>query len=91
VLPLDAAGGVITTAADMTRWLQFQLNTGSDPAGNILLPVSYWRQMHSPQMALELPRLPLVRPWFPVADTCSAYGLGWRIGLYHGTIRSVSM
>jgi len=85
VLPLDAAGGVITTAADMTRWLEFQLNMGRDATGNQLLPVSYWIQIHSPQMVLEHPLLPVVRPWFPAADTYSAYGFGWRLGLYRGT------
>jgi len=84
VLPLDAAGGVITTATDMTRWLEFQLSSGRDKAGNQLLPVNYWLQIHSPQMALEHPRLPVVRPWFPAADTYSAYGFGWRIGMYRG-------
>ena len=84
VLPLDAAGGVITTAADMTRWLEFQLNTGRDAAGNQLLPVDYWLQMHSPQMVLDQPLLPVVKPWFPAADTYTAYGLGWRLGLYRG-------
>ena len=84
MLPLDAAGGVITTATDMTRWLEFQLNTGRDSAGNQLLPVGYWLQIHAPQMALGAALFPVARPWFPVADTYSAYGLGWRLGLYRG-------
>jgi len=84
VIPLDAAGGIITTADDMTRWLEFQLNTGRDAAGNQLLPVSYWLQMHSPQMAFPQSRSPIVRPWFPASDTYTAYGLGWRLGLYRG-------
>jgi len=76
---------VITTAADMSRWLEFHLNTGRDSAGNQLLPVSYWLQMHSPQITLGRVLFPVVRPWFPVSDIYSAYGLGWRLGLYRGT------
>ena len=84
MLPLDAAGGIISTANDMTRWLEFHLNTGRDAAGNQLLPVSYWLQIHSPQMVLDQPQLPVVRPWFPASDTYSAYGFGWRLGMYRG-------
>ena len=86
MLPLDAAGGVITTASDMALWLHFQLNSGRDRTGNQLLPVGYWLQMHSPQMVLDQPRYPVVRPWFPVADTHTAYGFGWRLGTYRGII-----
>jgi len=75
---------VVTTAADMTRWLAFHLNTGRDSSGNQLLPVADWRQMHAPQMVLGDALVPVVRPWFPVADTRSAYGLGWKLGLYRG-------
>lgn len=88
VLPLGAAGGVITTSADMTRWLEFHLNAGRDSAGNQLLPVSYWLQMHSPQITLGRALFPLVRPWFPVSDVNFAYGLGWRLGLYRGRLKS---
>jgi len=65
--------------------MEFQLNNGRDSAGNQLLPLSYWLQIHSPQMALEQPQVPVVRPWFPAADTHTSYGLGWRLGMYRGT------
>ena len=83
-MPLDAAGGVITTALDMVKWTNFQLNQGRTDSGHQLLPVQYWMQMHSPQVSMGNMMVPIHKPWFPIEDSYTTYGFGWRLGSYRG-------
>ncbi|MEQ3550048.1 serine hydrolase domain-containing protein [Pseudonocardia nematodicida] len=41
-------GGVVTTAADLTRWLRFQLGDGTTPDGTRLLSAASLRESHTP-------------------------------------------
>lgn len=41
-------GGIVTTAADLTRWLRFQTGDGTTPDGTRLLTAASLRESHTP-------------------------------------------
>lgn len=85
---LIGAGGIVSTGRDICKWIKFHLNQGRNDQGRQIIPVSYWTDMHSRHMIADRSRRPshVEKPVFPVTNTVSAFGLGWRIGYYRGEI-----
>ncbi len=77
--PVGPAGSVNSTAADMARWLRFQLGDGSANGLQVVSPSSL-REMHTPQAAV---RTYSVRP--DVLLSCA--GLGWFVHAYRGHLQ----
>lgn len=80
-LPLrgvNPAGGIVSTAEDMAKYLQFQLSDGTWN-GKRLISGENLRMTHTPQM--------IGTPYFWRFDevTETNYGLGWFTDLYRGT------
>jgi CubicO group peptidase (beta-lactamase class C family) len=71
---MHAAGGMITTAEDLARWLQVQLGSGSVD-GRQLFPAAVIAETHRAQAA---PGGTFYR------FTRDGYGLGWYTGSYEG-------
>ena len=77
------AGSINSTAKDMARWMQLQLNEGSIDGHQIISPESM-REMHTPAM--------VDKPGFgdmpPIDEKTSGlcYGLGWGIYHYNGHV-----
>jgi CubicO group peptidase (beta-lactamase class C family) len=71
---MHAAGGMITTAEDVAKWLQVQLNNGK-LAGKQVFPASVVEETHRLQ-ADQDSQAAWVRRY--------GYGLGWNIGSYEG-------
>ncbi len=69
------AMGVSSTAADLARWLQWNLGAPSLPA---LLTPETLRELHRPQVVVPA----TATPAFPV----TTYGLGWFVGSYRGRL-----
>lgn len=70
---MHAAGGMVTSAADLARWLEAQLHAGRVD-GRQVIPAGVVREAHRPQATMTPVRFgPYSR---------HAYGLGW----YHSTI-----
>lgn len=87
VVPLDTAdnigpaGALLSSAADLARWVQAQLDSGRVGATSLWSPAAT-RQMWAPQTIIPIedpePPLAALRPNF------FAYGLGWRLQDYRG-------
>jgi CubicO group peptidase (beta-lactamase class C family) len=70
---LDPAGGILSSVADMTKWVMMQLNNGKygDANAKQLLSAQVHREMWTPQTIIP------VRNPGPYRSHFSAYGLGW--------------
>ncbi|XP_035677563.1 penicillin-binding protein 4-like [Branchiostoma floridae] len=81
------AGGVVSNAVDMARYMKFHLSGGRDTVGRLVVPEDNLRQTHT--VNFVSPRksaLDKLEPDWPVeAGTTQGYGLGWGIGTYRGT------
>ena len=76
--PHGPAGSVVSCAADMEKWLQFQV-TGKTPKGETLLSGSSLQEMHRTQMPMPVP-MDMPQPEM----TFTGYGLGWFVSCYRG-------
>ena len=77
-----AAGGIISSAADMACWMQCQLRGGASVDGKVLYSQRQSREMWSSHMPMPLSAGYSAR--FP-STHFRAYGLGWSLADYHGT------
>lgn len=84
------SGGLNSTAADMARWLRFQL-TAEDPEGRALITRHSLDEMHTPHTPLRGEFVdPSRRAWGDVVGRgpdgvrSESYGLGWFIHDYQG-------
>lgn len=75
-----AAGGVESTARDMTRWLRFQLGDGSFD-GRRILSAAAMDAMHQPWVIIRT--TPAMRSARQV-EFFGGYGLGWNVMDYRG-------
>ncbi|MEJ7809839.1 MAG: serine hydrolase [Gemmatimonadaceae bacterium] len=74
------SASVNSTAADMARWLRFQLNDGVLD-GKRLVSERAMQETHSPQIIIAT--TPAMRAARGV-DFFAGYGLGWQVMDYHG-------
>jgi CubicO group peptidase (beta-lactamase class C family) len=72
----NSAGGIISTADDMAKWMLFQLGSGR-VGDHQLVKAESLSETHQPIMVTG-------RPLPPPEFTSSAYGLGWFIESYRG-------
>lgn len=70
---LNPAGGIISSVADMTKWVMMQLNRGKygENQGKQMLSEKTHREMWTPQTIIP------VRSAGPYRSHFAAYGLGW--------------
>lgn len=68
-----------SNAADMAKWLRFQLASGGSGERRILNSAAF-REMHKPQMVIPYNYYPVGRG----ANTFWAYGMGWALTYYGG-------
>jgi CubicO group peptidase (beta-lactamase class C family) len=77
------AGGLASSANDMTKWLALQLARGKLPSGERLFSETAHAQMWKPEVLQPIGALPeslkLAEPMF------QAYALGWGVKDYRGT------
>jgi CubicO group peptidase (beta-lactamase class C family) len=74
------AGAVQSSAADLARWMRFQLD-GGVLDGKRLVSEASLREMHSPQVII--PTTPEMRA-ARLVEFFAAYGLGWQVMDYRG-------
>ena len=80
--PLDShsiigpAGAIVASAADMAKWIAFNLQIGKAGAKQIVSPATL-KQIHTPQIAVDEPA-----PWPEMP--CGTYALGWQVQSYRG-------
>lgn len=87
VIPFDsvlntlAAGGVLASVADWSKWMQVQLDSGRTATGR-LWSASQTRTMWAPHIDIDAgnPTGPLA----PLRANFRAYGLGWSLRDYRG-------
>ena len=76
--PYAPAGGIISCANDMLKWVQFNLNKGKW-GGERIVSEQSMRELHRINMIMERPLLGS----FPECDFCG-YGMGWFVESYRG-------
>lgn len=78
---MGAAGGLISSAADMCRWMRCQLNKGVSPSGDTLfsrsIQLDTW-SVHNGFVVQDAARDQFGHRQF------SGYGLGWQLSDYYG-------
>jgi CubicO group peptidase (beta-lactamase class C family) len=79
---MAAAGGIISSASDMARWLQLQLGRGT-AGGTTLFSDAASRQMWTPHISFTVDRQAQER----IPSThFRGYGLGWNLSDYRGRL-----
>ncbi|MDB4778106.1 beta-lactamase family protein [bacterium] len=71
---MHAAGGLVTTAADLANWLKININRG-ELNGEQLIPEEVFELAHAPLAKQERDMMKFSR---------DGYGLGWNTGEYDG-------
>ena len=77
---IPAAGAINSCAADMVKWLAFQLDSGR-VNGKRLISETNFRETHTPQLAIRLSDA--YRKMNP-ATHLRSYAIGWVVQDYHG-------
>lgn len=77
---ISPAGGIISSANDMAKWIQFQLNTGRWN-GTPLISEKALNEMWYPQIMNTVTKTS--REFWPTTHF-KGYGMGWSIMDYHG-------
>jgi len=79
------AGSILSTAADMAKWLRFLLDSGR-VAGRQLVSPRNFAELFRPQQTVQ-------RPFYPTATLTNlhyqAYGLGWILQDYRGEFTAI--
>ncbi len=79
------AGSILSTAADMAKWLRFLLDSGR-VAGRRLVSARNFAELFRPQQTVQ-------RPFYPTATLTNlhyqAYGLGWILQDYRGEFTAI--
>ncbi|ELU03630.1 hypothetical protein CAPTEDRAFT_186184 [Capitella teleta] len=71
------AGGIISSANDMAKWMRFHLSGGKTPSGESLVPENILAEIYKPQIqAIEMPFV-IQKPLFPVSDLYASTNMGW--------------
>ncbi|HXW96982.1 MAG TPA: serine hydrolase, partial [Gemmatimonadales bacterium] len=78
---IEAAGGVVSSVADWSRWMLTQLDSGRI-AGTTVWPSAQTRELWSPGIPVPIGDPP--PPLLPLRPNFSAYGLGWSLRDYRG-------
>ncbi|XP_019626524.1 PREDICTED: beta-lactamase-like protein 3 [Branchiostoma belcheri] len=78
------AGGVVSNALDMARYMNFQLSGGRDAAGRLVVPEDTLRQTHVAELPSKFNPNKLEPDWPVEAGTEQGYGLAWFVGTYRG-------
>jgi CubicO group peptidase (beta-lactamase class C family) len=78
---MAAAGGVISSAEDMSKWLRLQLRRGQLAGEDRVFSEQLAHEMWQAQTPINLPRTS--SPRFSTTHF-RAYGLGWVLADYHG-------
>ncbi len=78
---MAAAGGIISNASDMARWMQLQMRQGQDAQGKVIVSPSRIFETMQPHSIIPISRNRSQR--IP-ATHFRAYGLGWSLADYYG-------
>ncbi|XP_070532205.1 uncharacterized protein [Ptychodera flava] len=77
------AGGIFSNAVDMAEYMKFHLRYGKNEAGEQVVDESALRNTYTPAFTMSSTCC-LYKPYYPVDDTRTMYGLGWHKGSYRG-------
>ncbi|ESN93548.1 hypothetical protein HELRODRAFT_194066 [Helobdella robusta] len=84
-----SAGGILSTALDMTKWIKFHFNFGKLEDGRQLVDPNIWSEMHKSHMPISI--YPVIHEFesYPVHYSTGFYELGWMTSRYRDQKASV--
>ena len=81
----EGAAGIKSSAADLAKWMNAQLNSGKLPDGRALFSEAAQRQMWSVQIPIPISVSPTTpKGLIPARPQFAGYGLGWSMRDYRG-------
>jgi CubicO group peptidase (beta-lactamase class C family) len=81
----EGAAGIKSSAADLSKWMIVQLNSGKLPDGGVLFTSTTQRQMWSVQIPIPISSsTDLPKPLLAARPQFAGYGLGWSLRDYRG-------
>jgi CubicO group peptidase (beta-lactamase class C family) len=81
----EGAAGIKSSAADLAKWMNAQLNSGKLPDGRPLFSEAAQRQMWSIQIPITISVSPTTpKGLIPARPQFAGYGLGWSLRDYRG-------
>ncbi|GFN80425.1 protein flp [Plakobranchus ocellatus] len=82
---LAGSGAVMTSARDITKWMNFHLQEGKGDGGKTVMAAEHLEEVHKPRMLSSITRsVELRKPQFPVIASQDVYAQGLRRGYYRG-------
>nr|KAG5709960.1 hypothetical protein BaRGS_030002 [Batillaria attramentaria] len=82
---LVGSGAFITTADDMTKWMNFHLYEGVNAKGQRVMAKESVQELHKPRTAMPSSTMTLFQqPDIPVTTSFDIYAMGWWRGYYRG-------
>ena len=86
---LAGSGAVITSAKDMTKWMNFHLSGGQNEEGVEIMQNEHLKEVHAPRFRIDPTSDKDTRkPTFPVTASSDIYAHGLRRGFYRGGFNS---
>ena len=86
---LGAAGGILSTANDMAKWINMHIKKGNNSDGETVVKESILQPTYTPLNTMPPAwSQSYVKPNTPVTHVTENYGLGWMIGKYSGTLKN---
>ncbi|KAH3854811.1 uncharacterized protein LOC127870813 [Dreissena polymorpha] len=85
--PLEPAGLLMSSGADMVKWMRFNLRNATTDTGNMLLRPEDLDEAFQMQTDTKGSVRSLTTPAYPINDTTEGYGYAWFTGAYRGNRR----
>ena len=81
------SGCIMSSAVDMTKWMNFHLNGGKNEQGDQVVNKRSIESTHVPRNNIRASGIEryFSQPLIPVSTSESSYAAGWKIGRYRGS------
>ena len=82
---LGGSGGVMSTADDMAKWMNFHLYEGQNSSGAQVMQKAHLEEVHAPRFLISSSSTRDTQvPQFPVTNNANVYAHGFKRGFYRG-------
>lgn len=88
---MGGSTNIMSNAVDITKWMLFHLNKGRNQAGQQIVSEDDMEALHKRRNTISAPTIEktFARSKVPVSSLEENYALGWKNGVYRGTITCI--